>query len=115
MARFVFRRMVTVFALIAVLGTPLSSMAAPRAAAGRSEAHSAAAPESLAWLWSLLARVWAKEGCRIDPNGRCITDSQTTTDEGCSIDPYGPCLTGTQDNTDAGCMIDPYGRCIPGH
>jgi hypothetical protein len=113
MARFVFRRMVTVLALIAILGMPLTSLAAPRSVSGRSETRSVV-PAPFAWLWSFLGRAWTKEGCHIDPYGRCLTSPQTT-DAGCSIDPYGRCLPGTQDDTDAGCMIDPYGRCLPGH
>jgi hypothetical protein len=40
--------------------------------------------------WSFLTALWAKEGCHIDPNGRCrIVTPQS--DTGCNIDPNGRC------------------------
>ena len=50
-------------------------------------------------LWSALVRLWAptapvtKEGCRLDPLGRCNT-ATAPTDEGCGMDPLGHCSTG---------------------
>lgn len=60
-------------------------------------------------LGSLLTAIWSKEGCSIDPWGRCIA-STPTTDNGCAIDPLG-CSTSTS-NSDAGCVIDPWGGCV---
>lgn len=54
MSRINFRRGIAVLVLGMVLGAPLASSAAPRA-----------------WLWAFLARAWAKNGCHVDPNGRC--------------------------------------------
>jgi hypothetical protein len=48
-------------------------------------------------LWSFLNRLWVKEGCSIDPHGRCITgavtnsDAPAQSDHGCHIDPHGGC------------------------
>jgi hypothetical protein len=48
--------------------------------------------------WNLLAALWAKEGCQIDPDGRCVPHSA-------------PAATVTTTQTDTGCQIDPDGRC----
>lgn len=113
-----FRRLIAVVALGVFLGMPLTSMAGSHAAAPRSESREIT-PAPLGWLWGLLTGKWTKEGCTIDPYGRCLSSqtapgSQLTPKEGCSIDPYGRCLNGPQDTSDAGCSIDPYGRCLPG-
>jgi hypothetical protein len=89
-----FRRLVLVLGLIAVLGTPLASLAGPhRAGAGRTEVRLDELPP-LTWLWSLLERVWEKEGCSIDPFGRCVKEPVVVPKEGCLIDPHGRCLGG---------------------
>jgi hypothetical protein len=111
MSRNVFRRLVAVFVLFVALGTPLVSWAGP--AAQRSEAR-LAGPTPLAWFWSFLARIWTKEGCRIDPNGQCLPEPIVTPKTGCSIDPYGHCLPNSVTTTEEGCSIDPYGRCLDG-
>ena len=87
-----FRRLSIVLALSAFLGTPLASLAAPhRAMPGRAEIRlNELSP--LTWLWSLLERAWEKEGCSIDPYGRCLPEPVTAPKNGCSIDPYGRCL-----------------------
>lgn len=108
-----FRRLIAVFALGALLGMPLASVAGPRVPAQRIEAQEIAL-EPFARLWSFLTRVWAKEGCHIDPYGRCLEGSQAapapiTPKNGCSIDPYGLCTSGSTNSADAGCGIDPYG------
>jgi hypothetical protein len=90
------RRLVVVLALSAFLGSPATSMAR---AARHSRAHTAArAP--LSWLWNALVSVWEKEGCHIDPYGRCITVSSPLTDEGCSASPNGGCLDSVRDGID---------------
>jgi hypothetical protein len=68
------RRLVVVLALSALLGSPATSLAAgPRSTARHSRAQTAAARAPMSWLWNALVRGWEKEGCRIDPNGLCIT------------------------------------------
>jgi len=71
MIRFNFSKLVAVVALIAVLGMPLASTAAPRTTPGPFATPSAV-PTALAWLQSLFTRAWTKNGCRIDPNGVCV-------------------------------------------
>ena len=105
-----FRRFVIVLTLAALLGTPLISQAGPHRASGRAETRLDQL-SALSWLWSLLERVWEKEGCRIDPNGQCVTEPVMAPKEGCSIDPYGQCLPKPV-TTKNGCIIDPNGRCL---
>lgn len=63
-------------------------------------------------LWSALVRLWAstvpatKEGCGMDPLGRCHTASSPTY-EGCTMDPLG--CSGAAAPTEAGCGMDPLG------
>ncbi|HXU29514.1 MAG TPA: hypothetical protein VN851_02965 [Thermoanaerobaculia bacterium] len=64
------------------------------------------------WLGAL-ARLWAPEGCILDPGGRC-RDRQAVAprDEGCGIDPGGKCATApAQVWAPAGCVVDPHGMC----
>lgn len=83
------------------------------------EARPAARPtgDLLQSLWSALARLWfptapvTKEGCTMDPLGRCNT-ATSPTDEGCILDPLG--CSGAAAPTDAGCVIDPLGGCSSG-
>jgi hypothetical protein len=74
------------------------------------------------WL-RLLVATWLppysqlreKEGCTIDPNGRCAPKSGPAVAGlgGCTIDPNGHCqATAT---VEGGCTIDPDGHCAPGH
>lgn len=101
-----FRQSVVAFVLVALLGAPLTSSAAPRRAAGLLGERSVSSG-LLTWLWGFLGGSWSKNGCRIDPSG-CAAK------EGCRIDPNGRCATEAQETTDAGCSIDPFGRCING-
>jgi hypothetical protein len=43
--------------------------------------------------WVFLKSFWAEEGCRLDPNGHCLTDTTQApvTDTGCMLDPDGRC------------------------
>ena len=47
-------------------------------------------------IWSFLQRLESKEGCGIDPFGRCANDLAQNppiqAKEGCHIDPFGRCL-----------------------
>jgi hypothetical protein len=78
--------------------------------------------EALLQFWSYVAGALTKEGCGIDPSGRCITASSSGTsapvgsDAGCTIDPDGYCLPGglAPASPDAGCTIDPNGHCSSG-
>jgi hypothetical protein len=94
MSKPIVRRLVVVLALSALLGSPATSLARPRPAARHSWTQ-AAAQAPLSWLWNALVSVWEKEGCRIDPNGRCLINPQENGDTGCSLDPYGRCVPGS--------------------
>lgn len=68
----------------------------------------------LASLWGWLSHVWAKNGCMIDPNGRCSLGTVPSgADNGCGIDPHGGChpVASPLPTADNGCGIDPWGRC----
>lgn len=70
----------------------------------------------LDYLGGLLASLWLKSGCTMDPDGRCAPGAPAqSTDGGCTMDPNGRCTTRTQNlSTDGGCTMDPLGRCTPG-
>jgi hypothetical protein len=99
MSSSILRRLIVVIALCAFLGAPATSLAGPRSAARFSEDRTANMP-LLARLLNAVVSAWEKEGCSIDPYGRCAPKSQTTKD--------------SQKSADAGCSIDPYGRCLTG-
>ena len=107
-----FRRWIAVFAFGVLLGMPLTSTAGPRIPVPRIGAEEGP-PALFSKLWSLLTRAWAKEGCHIDPYGRCL-DASKVTKNGCSVDPNGRCEPDSQIMPKNGCSIDPYGRCLPG-
>jgi len=100
MSSSILRRLILVLALCAFLGVPATSLARPYAAARFSEDRTVSA-SLLSRLWNAVVSVWEKEGCSIDPYGRCMPKSQTTPD--------------SQNSADAGCSIDPFGRCTTGH
>ncbi|MFY9824436.1 MAG: hypothetical protein WAM82_23875 [Thermoanaerobaculia bacterium] len=66
------------------------------------------APEAFfAWAWLWVRSLWEKNGPCIDPDGRCLQSTGSTsssTDRGACIDPNGQCA-----NLDAGPHIDPDG------
>ncbi len=63
--------------------------------------------ESFSGFWSVLASFWTKNGCSVDPDGRCLP-----TKNGCSADPSGRCLPAATTTTlDNGCSADPNGSC----
>jgi hypothetical protein len=80
--------------LAAVLAIPAVS-AAPRRAPSASPAgvSFSFADAILRFLGSVTGLL--KEGCGIDPSGRCVTPrALATQDEGCGLDPNGRCSTG---------------------
>ena len=106
-----FRQSVIALALVALLGAPLTSAAAPRNGGFRlQDSYS----DVVAWRWSVINERWSKNGCSIDPFGRCVTNSLEGTDNGCLIDPSGRCVAVPQETTKEGCRIDPSGGCVPG-
>jgi hypothetical protein len=73
--------------LLLTLAVPAAHAATPRARGGI-----AAAPwTELARWWKGLAAWWAEldGGCKIDPNGHCLTTAPVQLDGGCGLDPDG--------------------------
>lgn len=92
MSKHIVRRLIVVLALSAFLGSPATSLAGPRSSAAR-HARTQAAPQGLlSRVWNSLVRTWEKNGCELNPYGRCLPASQTSTDNGCLIDPNGRCI-----------------------
>ncbi|MEO6196191.1 MAG: hypothetical protein ABIS20_24480 [Thermoanaerobaculia bacterium] len=91
-------RTAAVLILLALsLGT--SAFAAKARPAVPSRPSKAAAPSAagvFAPLWRLAVDGLTKEGCTIEPWGRCGASAPTQ-------------------DADAGCGIDPWGRCSAGH
>ena len=99
-------RKITLLLLGVTLATPWAEAARPRVTSTQPEkVFVYQSIELLGQAWMVLTQLWDKEGCQIDPNGRCITTPMSgptnTADEGCRIDPSG---------SDEGCHIDPNGR-----
>jgi hypothetical protein len=88
------RRKIVLLLLAALLIAPWAS-AAPRHGSVHSASLSAelGIPEFLSRAWKLLAGAWTKEGCNIDPDGRCrsVPAPVNSLDTGCHIDPNGQC------------------------
>jgi hypothetical protein len=70
------RRLIVVLALGAFLGAPATSSAGS-SLASRHPLKPAAVQQPLSRLWNALMGPWEKEGCRIDPNGRCLAGQAT--------------------------------------
>jgi hypothetical protein len=113
-----FPRQVVPLLLAATLAAPWSLAAEPRRDAPHRASAAAASARLplLAPLWSLLTSVWGKEGCHIDPNGRCVANPDSgliaPADTGCNIDPSG-CAAAREASlaspADEGCHLDPSG------
>src|SRR5262249_5985695 len=106
------KTVLVLFLLAALLAAPLASAAPPPGGSPPVAASGVGViPDVLSQFWSYLKGIWSKEGCHIDPDGRCVT---TAVGSGCQIDPNGRCVTGTAPVTsaDVGCQIDPFGRCV---
>jgi hypothetical protein len=101
-------RLFAVLVLSLTLGVSQAAASqAPRGNAAREDRPVTA--RVLDRLVSFVSVFWQKEGCMIDPWGRCIKGN---TKEGCGIDPLGHCGASTP-TADAGCTIDPLGGCRP--
>lgn len=105
------RRIVALLFILAV-AAPLTAAPIKGADQGLFEA---AAPFVSFWAW--LSHAWAKNGCAIDPNGRCLPGTAPASpdgaDNGCAIDPHGGCHSAASPllAPGNGCGLDPWGRC----
>src|SRR3954467_8880530 len=115
--RYISPRRIVLLAPLFLLIAPWAS-AAPRPGSTppASASMGIGIPDVLSLAWRFITGGWMKEGCNIDPDGRCVTTLPTK--EGCNIDPSGYCLPGSPQVaspstwTDVGCNIDPNGHCI---
>lgn len=89
------RRKTVLLLLAAVLLFPWAASAGPQTASPRGEHVSTFTFLGLLGrAWGVLTATWEKEGCHIDPSGRCIPvrpETTIQTDTGCHIDPNGGC------------------------
>jgi hypothetical protein len=102
-------RLVLTVLLAVVLASTAALAQSPSGSALRPlRAAELASPNLFSRLWSLLAS-WNKNGCQVDPSGRCLTQGSTveTGDNGCELDPSGRCRVQPKN----GCEFDPSGRC----
>ncbi len=118
-------RAVALLLVLAVL-LPWAAAAAPPDRAVRTHPGLYEITAPFASLWSWLAGLWEKNGCGLDPGGRCVPGTGTAhaqpagADNGCGLDPNGRCVPGTGTahaqpaGGDNGCGLDPSGRCLPG-
>jgi hypothetical protein len=63
----------------------------------------------------LLTGVWNKNGCQVDPWGRCLGQQSSTSDTGCQVDLHGRCLNRQSEpavTAKNGCQVYPDGRCL---
>jgi hypothetical protein len=90
MSRIPLARRAVILLLILAVAAPLVAAPVHRSDQVRFDA---AAP--LASLWSWLTHAWTKNGCLIDPSGRCLPGTGSAppagTDNGCGLDPSGRC------------------------
>ncbi len=126
------RHLAVVLVLGSVLFAPWAAAAQPL---NKSWASVLSSPSDLfPRAWGLLARLWDKEGCLIDPSGspsasngaQCAASTPQKAGcgidpsgrsagrwekEGCGIDPDGKRAVSIRNKE--GCGIDPSGQCIP--
>lgn len=86
------RRKILFLLLVMVLATPWVSVAGSERESPRTiQGIELGMPEIFSRIWSFLRRVGSKEGCNIDPLGRCLPAAQPRA--GCRIDPWGNCIS----------------------
>jgi hypothetical protein len=98
MSRIPLARSIVLLLVLLFVAAPFASAAAPPDRTVRSANSRFEAPALLSRLLSWLTGDWEKNGCMIDPGGRCL--------QGTGAAPAPPAAG--QDN---GCGIDPGGRC----
>lgn len=110
------RQLAVFLFLLLLLTAPWQASAASARASRQSPPNVESLPNALVnWAWEALARVWDKNGCGIDPDGRCATAPAPVIHgkNGCGADPNGRCLPTPVPaiQVDNGCDVDPNGRC----
>lgn len=100
--------------LLATLLVGTAALAQSRTGSRSLRLTESASPDLFANLWSLLAQ-WSKNGCEVDPSGRCLpkVSRLRAGDNGCEFDPSGRCRESQGPvHTKNGCELDPDGRCV---
>jgi hypothetical protein len=84
-------RAVLLLVFMLLLAAPSIQAAEPRM--NTSLSSSLAARDVVSQVWDLLTSLWDDNGCRIDPDGRCLPEPSPTADadNGCGLDPDGRC------------------------
>src|SRR4051794_34110866 len=107
--RYISPRRIVLLAILVLLIAPWAS-AAPRHGSTPPASTSLGIPDVLSLAWRFITGGWIKEGCQVDPGGRCITTSSPAgSPAGASGGSRGdrhPALP-----TKVGCQIDPGGHC----
>lgn len=85
------RKILFLFLLVALVTTPWASAGGPKPGSPRA-AQAVEDVPLFGNFWKLLRSVWEKEGCHIDPWGRCVNEPAQTAKIGCNIDPNGHCI-----------------------
>lgn len=86
-----FRRMAALASLVATLATPWASATRLPSGGGRSGyLTESASSDLLDRVLGFLRIITIKEGCKLDPDGRCSEPSHAK--EGCKLDPNGRCI-----------------------
>ncbi|MEA2604409.1 MAG: hypothetical protein QOF89_5401 [Acidobacteriota bacterium] len=83
------RKILVLFLLIALVTTPWVFARGPQPESPRA-AHAIEDVPIFGNFWKLLRSAWEKEGCNIDPWGRCVNEPAPKI--GCGIDPWGHCI-----------------------
>jgi hypothetical protein len=85
-----FARMVLTLLLVSVFAATTALAQAP-AISVRNFPFSASSPELFAWIQSHLAQFRSKNGCSVDPSGRCLPQGSGLSrgDNGSEVDPSG--------------------------
>lgn len=104
----VWPRTATILTLAVLLLLPGAASAAP---SFFGPARLASPSRILSQAWSVLTSFWGEIGCRLDPNGACVSSSL---DAGCSLDPSGAGCVQDHPFSDIGCSLDPDGHCADG-
>jgi hypothetical protein len=88
------RQLAVVLFLLLLLVAPWQASAAS-ARASRQSPPNVESPQTvlLSWAWEALAKLWAKNGCGLDPHGQCSPAPVPAIQlkNGCDIDPNGKC------------------------
>ena len=93
MVRSFLPRAALLLVLILLLVTPVVQAAEPGTHKGPAPYRLPGLAAVFAEAWEFLTSVWANNGCRLDPDGLCVTGQENTAeaDNGCRIDPNGGC------------------------